>query len=159
MAQEWRIEVAGRQHRVVLGKGPRSFSVDGVQHSLGGFLHRGPRTAGFDLEGHEASITLRLVAPSMGTNFKRSFVKGGLRRLPFTILAYIVGGVGVGGGAAAASAVARTIFQWAIYELRLDGESRGSWVSTVSGDTSSWVFVRPGGALPERDSVDWPAHG
>jgi len=93
----------------------------------------------------------------MGANFKRSLMKGGLRRLPGVILAYIVSGAGVGGGAAAASLVESTVVQWAIYELRVDGESHGSWVSTVIGGSGLWVFVEPDGALPERDWVDWPA--
>jgi hypothetical protein len=153
MAREWPIQVAGTRHRVVLGEGPRTFSVDGVEHSLGRFYNRGVRTAEFDLDGHGASITLRLVTPSMGARSKRSFMKGGLRLLPDVILAFIFGG-----GVDAASALESTVLQWAIYELRVDGESLGCWVSTVSGDSSStWMFVGPGGALPERDWLDWPA--
>ena len=157
MEREWTIRVAGTRHRVALGKRPRAFWVDGVEHSLGGFFGLGPRTAAFDLAGREASMTLRLVAPYPRANLKRWFRKGVPRRLPHTLLAYIVGGVGVGAGAAAGSFVASTVFQWAIYELRVHGESRGSWVSTVTGDSGSWVFVEPGGALPERDWADWPA--
>lgn len=156
MAQAWPIRIAGKRHLVALGKGRLAFSVDGVQHDLGGLFGRGPRRAEFDLDGHAGSITLTLVAPSMSTNFKRLFLRGGLRRLPLAILAYVVGGAGVGGGAFAASASAQIIYQWAIYELRVDGESRGSWVSFVTGNSSSWKFVEPDGTLPDRHSVDWP---
>lgn len=155
MAHEWPIDVAGTQHRVVLGELPRNFSVDGVEHSLGRFYNRGVRTEDFDVDGHGASITLRLVAPSMGPNVKRSIRKGGFRRLPLVMLDLVLGAVL---GEATASPPASMVLQWAIYELRVDRESLGCWVSTVSGDSSStWMFVGPGEALPERDWVDWPA--
>jgi hypothetical protein len=150
MAHEWPIQVAGMRHRVLLG-GPRDFSVDGVEHSLGRLFHSGARTAEFELEGRRASVTLRLVAPSMRANFKRPSVKGGFRLLPALVLAYF------DPSTAAGSLLKSSVIQWAIYELRVDGESLGCWVSTVSRESSSWMFVEPGGALPERDWVHWPA--
>jgi hypothetical protein len=78
-----------------------------------------------------------------------------LRRLLIVIPAYILGGLGIGAGVAAGSMDVQ--WAWAIYDLRVDGNSHGSWVSTVIGNSGSWVFVEPGEPLPEPDWLDWPA--
>ena len=63
----------------------------------------------------------------------------------------------MGGGVAGAGA-AGSILKWVIYELSVDGESRGSWVLTsVGGSLRSSLLVEPGGPLPEPDWLDWPA--
>ena len=152
--QSWRVTVAGAPHHIVLLSGGHDFTVDGVLYGLGGTFHRGPRTAAFNLAGHEASVTLRLVAPSFMSSLRRS-LRDSARRLPLILPAWIVGGAGLGGGVAAG--LTNVQWAWAIYELRLDGKSQGSWVSTVVGESGSWTYVEPDGALPEPDWLNWPA--
>lgn len=161
MPQRWEFELDGARQVVQLGewgafKGePRVFLSEGVQHSLGGPVHRGPRTAMFDIAGHPASMTMRQVAAGRAT-YKRSFGSR-LRRLPATILGYILGGARRRGGAAGGAA-GSSMLAWAIYELRVDGASRGSWVAkVVAGRLKSWVYADPGKPLPEPDWPDWPA--
>ena len=149
--QSWLVNVAGRPHRIDLGPGARAFSANGVEHSLGGTFHRGPRTATFQLGDKEASISLRLVAPAFGSTFKR-LVRDAIRN-PLVLGTYLLGGEGGGVGAG----LAKVQSAWAIYELRVGGKSRGSWISTVVGDFESWTFVEPGGALPEPGWLNWPS--
>ncbi len=162
MPHTWEIELDGTPHRVELGawgaisEEPRTFLVDGVRRSLGGWLVLGPRAAKFDLAGHLAVVTMRWVKPGFGTNLRRAFGSS-WRNLPGTAAAYLAGGAGVGGGVAGAEA-AGSILKWVIYELLVDGESRGSWVLTsVGGSLRSSLLVEPGGPLPEPDWLDWPA--
>jgi len=159
--QAWEIELDGTRHRVELGawgvisEEPRTFLVDGVKHSLGGWLVLGPRAATFDLAGRVGVVTMRWVKPGFRTNLRRAFGSG-WRHLPGTVAAYLVGGAGVGGGVFGAGA-AGSILKWVIYELLVDGESRGSWVLTsVGGSLRSSLLVEPGGPLPEPDWLEWP---
>jgi hypothetical protein len=138
---------------VALATGPRSFSIDGVEHSLGGAFHRGPRTAVFDLGGQDASVTLWLVAPAFRSTYRR-YLRKLVRRLPFILPAFVFGGAGGGGGMVAGSIDVR--WSRAIYELHVNGVSQGSWVSRVTGDSGSWTFVEAGHPLPEADWLDWP---
>jgi len=154
MPQRWEVELDGSVHVVELVK-DRRFLADGVEHSLGGLIHRGPRVAVFDLGGHPASLTSRSVAAGVRATYRRSWarIRGGasLRRLPVVLLAYVLGGSGAGGGAAGAEA-ASSMLTWGIYELRVDGELKGSWVVTNDGDKPrSWRFARPDEPLPDRD--------
>jgi hypothetical protein len=72
---------------------------------------------------------------------------------PLSFLGNILGGAGLGGGAAAA---AQSNLAWLIYGLAVDGEPSGSWVAkTVDGAAERWTFVPPGGSLPGRDSLNW----
>ena len=162
MPQAWEIELDGTRHRVELGtwgvisEEPRTFLSDGVKHSLGGWLVLGRRATEFDLDGHVGVVTMRWVKPGFRTNLRRAFGSS-WRHLPGTVAAYLVGGPGVGGGIAGAGA-AGSILKWVIYELLVDGESRGSWVLTsVGGSLRSSLLVEPGGPLPEPDWLDWPA--
>lgn len=159
VAQEWRVQLDGTGHQIVLGKGPRAFLVDGVQHSLGGVIHRGPRIAAFDLSGHAASVTATHLSPTVGANLRHRFKKDRTLGLPRTILVSIVAGGAAGSGAPAASGVAALVWGWVIYELLVDGHHRGSWVRCLGGEKAwaGWVFVRPGEALPQRDWIGWPA--
>jgi hypothetical protein len=149
--QSWQVTVAGEPHRIDLGPGTNAFSVDGVKHSLGGTFHRGPRTAAFQLGDQEASMTLRLLAPAVRPTFKRLF-RDAIRN-PLVLATYFLGGEG--GGVAAG--LAKVQWAWAIYELRVDGKSHGSWISSVVGESESWTFVEPGGALPEPGWLNWPS--
>ncbi len=156
-APEWRVQVAGTHRHIVLDKGLRRFSVDGVEHSLGGFVHLGPRRAAFDLGGLDASITATQLAPSMRAQLRRRLTHG-LGGVWGAIKTSIHYGAAAGAGANAASGVEWLVWGWTIYDLRLDGESRGSWVYTNGGEHghTGWTFVPPGGALPQRDWIDWP---
>lgn len=137
MPQAWEIELDGTRHHVELGDWgiitaePRTFLSDGVKHSLGGWLAVGTRAVTFDLAGHVGVVTMRWVKPGFRTNLRRAFGSS-WRSLPGTVAAYLVGGAGVGGGVAGAGA-AGSILKWVIYELLVDGESRGSWVLTSVG--------------------------
>ena len=71
---------------------------------------------------------------------------------PLSFLGTILGGAGVGGGAAAA----QSNLVWLIYELSVDGELSGSWMAkTVDGVAERWTFAPPGGSLPGNDTLDW----
>jgi hypothetical protein len=160
MFQRWEVELEGTVHVVDLVR-TRLFVVDGVEHSLGGIVHRGPRVATFELDGHPASLTSRAMAAGVRAMYRRSWarIRGGasLRRLPLVLLAYVFGGSGVGGGVAGAEATS-SMLSWGIYELRIDSDLKGSWVVTTDGDKpSSWTFVEPDEPLPDRDWDTWPA--
>ena len=162
MPHAWEIELDGTRHRVELGAWgvitaePRMFLSDGVKHSLGGWLTVGTRAVTFDLAGHVGVVKMRWVKPGFRTNLRRAFGSS-WRQLPGTVAAYLVGGAGLGGGVAGAAA-ASSVLRWVIYDLVVDGESRGSWVLTSDGDSlRSSVFVEPGEPLPEPDWLAWPA--
>ena len=159
MLQRWEVELDGTVHVVDLVK-TRLFLADGVEHSLGGILHLGPRVATFELAGHPASLTSRSLAAGVRATYRRSWSRmrdgASLRRLPLIVLAYVIGGSGIGGGAAGAEA-SSSMLMWGIFELRVDDELKGSWVVTTRGDTSSWTFVQPDEPLPDRDWDVWPA--
>jgi hypothetical protein len=143
--------VAGQLHQIELGPRTNAFSVDGVEHSLGGTFHRGPRAAAFHVADQEASLDLRLVAPAVRPSFKRVF-RDAIRN-PLALMTSVLGGEGSG----VAAGLAKVQWAWAIYELRVGGKSEGSWVSTVIGDSEAWTFVEPGGALPEPGWLNWPS--
>jgi hypothetical protein len=84
-----------------------------------------------------------------------------LRRILFRLkrtgaLAFVgtlLGGSGLGGGAAAA---AQTTLTWLIYALDVDGQPKGSWVAkTVDGIVERWIWVAPGGSVPDDQTLDF----
>jgi hypothetical protein len=113
---------------------------------------RAPKIGSIDAEDHRFGMTLRTITPSYRVAVHRNV--GSLKRSgPLSFLGSLVGGTGLGGGAAAAS---QTSLSWLIYELDVDGVSAGSWVAkAVDGRPEKWAFVAPGGSLPDRDSRDW----
>ncbi len=79
-------------------------------------------------------------------------VSGLKRSGPLSFLGTLVGGAGLGAGAAGAS---QTTLTWLIYELDIDGVPYGSWVAkAVDGRPERWTFVLPGGVLPDGESRD-----
>jgi hypothetical protein len=150
VSRAWLVQVEGTRHRVEISTSTRTFSVDGVS-TAGGFVARNPRITTFDIGGHEASLTVTLRAPSMRSNLRRILPTNNLRRMPQVLLAYIFGGAGAGGGVAAGSMVDSVIWvRCTIYELRVDGSSRGSWIAIPTGDrvTVTWTFVKPDEPFP-----------
>ena len=150
VSRAWLVPLEGTRHRVEIGTSTRIFSVDGVSCE-GGFFARNPRITTFDIVGHEASLTVTLIAPSMRSNLRRLLSTSNMRRMPQVLLAYIVGGAGAGGGVAAASMVDSVMWvRRTIYELRVDGSSRGTWIATPTGDgvTATWTFFKPDEPLP-----------
>ena len=146
----------------------RVFLVDGIEHSLGGVVHRGPRLAEFSVGGHSGTLVLRVLAPSRRIRFRRSLrvsLRAALR--PTILLADLltdllgvrfVGGLGSPTAAAAAAAAgAWSFLLWSIYELSVDGVSQGAWVATIAGyGFREWTFVESGGILPDRSMESWP---
>ena len=142
----WDLTLDGRRHAVAVGEWsvmygfPRTVIGDGVAHELGGFSAH-PTVTPFDLDGHEASITLWHAMPGLRTRLRLAIVEPlqGRRRRAVA-------------GRPSAS------LGWSVYELRLDGDHRGSWVATSDrGALRSWVFVEPGSPLPSPDWPEWPA--
>src|SRR5215210_754406 len=123
MSHRWDVELDGSSHTVELGEwttfsgAPRVFRVDGAEHKVGRAIQIGPRIARFELAAHTASLTKRQVAAGVRTTSRRIF-KGGWRRLPAIIVAYALGGYGLGGGAAGATGAA-AMLAWVIYEVRV----------------------------------------
>lgn len=157
-AQEWRVRLGETEHRIVLGTGPRAFMVDGVPHALGPGIKVGPRSVVFNLGGHKASMTWSNVTPTIGANFMRRLRTNRTLGVPLTVLVSVLFGAAAGSGAAAAGAEAM-VKGWAVYDLRVNGRSQGSWVRSLGGGNAfeGWVFVRPSEALPHGDWINWPA--
>jgi hypothetical protein len=138
---------------------PGSFRIGAVERKLehpAGLSRRqrvkAPLVGSVVVNGHRVEMSVSTVRPSFRTAVRRSF-SGVKRSGPLSLLGYIIGGAGLGGGMAAA---AQTTLVWLIYELSVDGKPSGSWVAkTVDGLAERWTFVRPGGSLPERDTPDW----
>ena len=103
--QTWAILLGDVSHVVTLGSwgtwrgAPSEFTCDVATIKLTGRVPSRIRTASFDIAGHVAEMTRRIVSPSLRLGYRRAF-GGSLRRLPSTILAYALAGPGVGGGVA-----------------------------------------------------------
>lgn len=132
--------------------------VDGVPHALGPGIKVGPRSVVFNLGGHKASMTWSNVTPTIGANFMRRLRTNRTLGVPLTVLVSVLFGAAAGSGAAAAGAEAM-VKGWAVYDLRVNGRSQGSWVRSLGGGNAfeGWVFVRPSEALPHGDWINWPA--
>ena len=130
------------------------FSCDGLTIKLRGRFPSLVRTASFAIAGRPAVMTKRTVLPRLRLRYKRAFGSS-WRQLPSTILAYALGGAGIGGGVAAANATPQTV-AWVVHELVVDGKPRGAWVATTrEGSIPTWSFVPPGHELPDGRDDTW----
>jgi hypothetical protein len=138
---------------------PGSFRVGSVERKLeytAGVSrwqrYKAPLVGFVDVRGHRVAMTLTPIMPSYRSAVRRN-ISGLKWSGPLSFLGTILGGAGLGGGAAAA---AQSTLVWLTYELSVDGESSGSWVAkTIDGFAERWTFVPPGGTLPTSDTPDW----
>jgi len=153
----WQVtDSGGGRHRVEIAKpsflaGPaRAFSVDGAPYSLGKLFQRASREVEVELGPETARLTMHGVIPRAGIRFRRA-LRGSLK--PWVLLAYLFG---EGGGASGAAATG-TMLTWMIYTLSVGGRDRGSWViRSVGGVAEAIQFAKPGAALPDENSDQWP---
>lgn len=97
------------------------------------------------LEGHEVLVRRHARRLSAGLEIRRSLSE--VLRNPLNLLR---GPTGMG------SLI--TTFGWLVYELLIDGQSRGCWVATLrDGFPKRWTFVDAGGDLPQADWPTWPS--
>jgi hypothetical protein len=138
---------------------PGSFRVATVERQLeysAGVSRRqrfkAPLVGSVDVGGHRVAMTLTTIRPSYRSAVRRN-ISGLKWSGPLSFLGTVLGGAGLGGGAAAA---AGSTLAWLTYELSVDGEPSGSWVAkTIDGHAERWAFVPPGGSLPRGDTPDW----
>jgi hypothetical protein len=155
------VDADGVEHHVALGGwrmwlgAPNTFRCDDREMKWKLRWRSRDQTADFEVGTRRASMSKRFVYPRAGIRVRRA-LGGSIRNLPGTILAYALGGSGVGSGAAAAAA-ASGMLAWVIYELAVDDHPSGAWVATViDGAAAGWTFVRPGGVLPNGSDDTWP---
>ncbi len=137
---------------------PSSFQVRQVETKLkqsAGLSWRqrvkSPLVGTVELDGHRVTMTLTTISLSYRSAVRRN-ISGLKRSGPLGFLGTILGGAGLGGGAAAA---AQSTLAWGIYELSVDGQPSGSWVAkTIDGLVERWTWVPPGGTLPDKQTLD-----
>jgi hypothetical protein len=138
---------------------PNSFSVGAVERKLEfapGLSRRqrvkAPLVGAIDVGRNHVSMTRTTVSLAYRVALRRNLF--GLKRSgPLAFLGTLLGGSGLGGGAAAA---AQTTLTWLIYALDVDGQPKGSWVAkTVDGVVERWIWVAPGGSLPDKQTLDF----
>jgi hypothetical protein len=164
--QTWDVNVEGSPLHVELVPyagplwgAPSSFRVGNVEQKLSwppGVSRwertRAPKVGLIDAGNHRLGMTHKAITLSYRAAVSRN-VSGLKRSGPLAFIGTLLGGAGLGGGAAAAS---QTTLTWLIYELDVDGAPSGSWVAkAVDGRPDRWTFVPAGGLLPNRDSRDW----
>ena len=122
---------------------PKTVRCDEVGYPLKYGFGRRTRTISFQIGGSAASLTYGRRETRFFWHLSRRFFK--LLRDPRIWLAYVFGGSGGGGGAVGGLSPSFDIL-W-IYELSIDGQSRGTWTLDTSGP--GWAFVSPGEPLPD----------
>ena len=127
---EWNVPAAGGVRVVKLGGSgdllgrPKTFTSDGMEHSLGSSW-RGRKSVSFEVAGRAAAISVSGVRPSWWRRY-------------ITALGDITGG--------------SQLVMWR-YELTVEGKSQGTWVQTFEGGVvTSWRFFEAGSALPDPNA-------
>src|SRR3954451_17024522 len=142
---------------------PNSFSVAGMDRTLEvppGLPRRqrynAPLTGAIDLGGHTVTLRRTTVGLAYRAALRRN-LRGLTRSGPLSFVATLLGGSGLGGGAAGAT---QTTLTWLIYTLDVDGDAKGSWVGrAVDGVVERWSWVAPGGALPDDQTLEFEGDG